>query len=49
MVIKLIVKIAFLKGEREISKSIYIVICKYDLVKPFSIVDKSENNNNKQI
>ena len=26
-------------------QSIYIVICKYDLEKPFSIVNKSENNN----
>ena len=51
VLIKLIViKIAFLKGEREIPKSIYIGICKYDLDKPFSIVNKSENNNNnKQI
>ena len=24
-------------------KSIYIVICKYDLGKPFSVVNKSEN------
>ena len=30
-------------------KSIYVVICKYDLEKPFSIMNKSENNNNNNV